>query len=145
MFIYSGYGYQPRIVEDVENIDQDLASSMEWALTEIRKIQQAARSGNPIIKPRWPVLLLRTPKGWHTIKTLRGEYIEGSFRSHQVPLPEAKHDPEELKLLQEWLGSYNVQEVLPGGEISESVLSVIPKVCPNRELLPRFQIPECGC
>ncbi|KAK7690629.1 hypothetical protein QCA50_005728 [Cerrena zonata] len=125
--LFVGYGYQPRIVDDIENIDQDLASSMEWALTEIRKIQHAARSGNPIVKPRWPVLLLRTPKGWHTIKTLHGEYIEGSFRSHQVPLPEAKHDPEELRLLQEWLGSYNVQEVLPGGELSESVLSIIPK------------------
>jgi len=58
----SGYGYQVRIVEDLENIDQDLAASIEWALDEIHKIQKAARSGKPIIKPRWPVLILRTPK-----------------------------------------------------------------------------------
>lgn len=58
----SGYGYQVRIVEDLDNIDQDLAASMEWALDEIHKIQKAARSGNPIVKPRWPVLILRTPK-----------------------------------------------------------------------------------
>ena len=62
MRIHSGYGYQVRIVEDTENIDQDLACSMEWALDEIHKIQKAARSGNPLVKPRWPVLILRTPK-----------------------------------------------------------------------------------
>ena len=60
--LFTGYGYQVRIVEDLENIDEDLAASMEWALSEIKKIQTAARSGNPIVKPRWPVLILRTPK-----------------------------------------------------------------------------------
>lgn len=60
--LFSGYGYQVRFVEDLENIDQDLAASMEWALAEIHKIQKAARSGNPIVKPRWPVLIMRTPK-----------------------------------------------------------------------------------
>lgn len=58
----SGYGYQVRFVEDLENIDQDMAASLEWALSEIKKIQGAARSGKPIEKPRWPVLILRTPK-----------------------------------------------------------------------------------
>ena len=60
--LFTGYGYQVRIVEDLGNIDQDLAASMEWALGEIREIQRAARSGDPITKPRWPVLILRTPK-----------------------------------------------------------------------------------
>jgi xylulose-5-phosphate/fructose-6-phosphate phosphoketolase len=60
--LFSGYGYQTRIVEDLADIDTDLNNSMEWALGEIRKIQKAARSGNPIVKPRWPVLILRTPK-----------------------------------------------------------------------------------
>jgi phosphoketolase len=60
--ISSGYGYQVRFVEDLENIDLDLAASMEWALAEIKKIQTAARKGTPIVKPRWPVLILRTPK-----------------------------------------------------------------------------------
>jgi xylulose-5-phosphate/fructose-6-phosphate phosphoketolase len=58
----SGYGYQVRLVDDLDNIDQNLAASIEWALGEIHKIQKAARSGRPIIKPRWPVLILRTPK-----------------------------------------------------------------------------------
>ena len=57
-----GYGYQVRFVEDLENIDADLAASVEWAIGEIRKIQIAARRNQPIVKPRWPVLILRTPK-----------------------------------------------------------------------------------
>lgn len=60
--LFTGYGYQARIVENLEHIDEDLAASMDWALGEIKKIQTAARSGNPIVKPRWPVLILRTPK-----------------------------------------------------------------------------------
>lgn len=60
--VYSGYGYQVRFVEDLDNIDLDLAASIEWAISEIHKIQKAARSGNPIVKPRWPVLILRTIK-----------------------------------------------------------------------------------
>ena len=60
--LFTGYGYQTRFVEDLEDIDADLGASMEWALREIRKIQDAARSGKPIMKPRWPVLIMRTPK-----------------------------------------------------------------------------------
>ena len=71
--LYTGYGYQVRVVEDLENIDEDMAASMEWALREIHRIQKAARSGKPIMKPRWPVLILRTPKGWGCPKKVHGE------------------------------------------------------------------------
>ncbi len=60
--LFTGYGYQVRLVEDLDDIDADLNASLEWAVQEIRSIQQAARSGKPIMKPRWPVLLMRTPK-----------------------------------------------------------------------------------
>lgn len=60
--LFSGYGYQVRIVENLNDIDTDLHCSMVWAVEEIRKIQKAARSGNPILKPRWPMLIMRTPK-----------------------------------------------------------------------------------
>ncbi|KAI0783687.1 XFP N-terminal domain-containing protein [Abortiporus biennis] len=127
--LFTGYGYQVRFVEDLENIDDDVAASLEWALDEIHKIQKAARSGNPLVKPRWPVLIMRTPKGWTGVKTLHGEYIEGSFRSHQVPLPEAKTDKEELELLNKWLGSYKPEELFgKDGVPSDKVLSIIPKV-----------------
>lgn len=60
--LFTGYGYQVLIVEDLENMDDDLYNGLEWAVAEIKKIQQAARSGNSIVKPRWPMLVLRSPK-----------------------------------------------------------------------------------
>jgi xylulose-5-phosphate/fructose-6-phosphate phosphoketolase len=60
--LFAGYGYQVRFVEDLPNIDRDLSASMAWAVREIRRIQKAARSGNAEVKPRWPVLIMRTPK-----------------------------------------------------------------------------------
>jgi xylulose-5-phosphate/fructose-6-phosphate phosphoketolase len=60
--LFSGYGYQVQIVKDMDNIDDQLQTALEWSVAEIKKIQQAARSGNPISKPRWPMLVLRTPK-----------------------------------------------------------------------------------
>jgi xylulose-5-phosphate/fructose-6-phosphate phosphoketolase len=60
--LFTGYGYQVRIVQDLNDIDTDLHCSMTWAVDEIHKIQHAARSGKPILKPRWPLLILRTPK-----------------------------------------------------------------------------------
>lgn len=60
--LFSGYGYQVRIVQDLDNIDDDLQDALQWAVAEIKKIQKAARSGEPIAKPRWPMLVLRTPK-----------------------------------------------------------------------------------
>ncbi|KAF7424227.1 hypothetical protein PC9H_009533 [Pleurotus ostreatus] len=126
--LFTGYGYQVRIVEDLENIDQDLAASMDWALGEIRTIQKAARSGNPIVKPRWPVLILRTPKGWFGPKAFHGELIEGSFHSHQVPLPNAKTSDEELSALHDWLSSYKPEELFTeSGVPVPEVLSIIPE------------------
>ncbi|THU99983.1 phosphoketolase [Dendrothele bispora CBS 962.96] len=131
--LFTGYGYQARIVDELEDIDNDLAASMEWALGEIKKIQTAARSGNPIVKPRWPVLILRTPKGWSGPKQFHGEYIEGSFHSHQVPLPNAKHDTEELQALQSWLTSYKPNELFDGSGVPvEDVLKIVPPEAAKR-------------
>ncbi|KAK0235877.1 phosphoketolase [Armillaria nabsnona] len=126
--LFIGYGYQVRIVSDIDNIDNDLAASMEWALAEIKKIQTAARTGNPIVKPRWPVIILRTPKGLAGPKSFHGELIEGSFHSHQVPLPNAKTSAEELAELQRWLKSYKPEELFTaeGSPVGE-ILSVIPE------------------
>lgn len=131
--LFTGYGYQVRVVEDLEDIDADLNSSMEWAVSEIRKIQKAARSGKPIMKPRWPVLVMRTPKGWSGPKTIHGEFVEGSFHSHQVPLPAAKSDEEELKALQSWLSSYKPQELFEdNGDVIDEIKSIIPKTPEKR-------------
>jgi len=131
--LFTGYGYQVRFVEDLANIDEDLAASMEWAIDEIHKIQKAARSGNPIVKPRWPVLIMRTPKGLSGPKSFKNELIEGSFHSHQVPLPNAKTSDEELAALQQWLSSYKPRELFnsegsqEGGPVEE-VLSIMPEI-----------------
>jgi xylulose-5-phosphate/fructose-6-phosphate phosphoketolase len=127
--LFSGYGYQVRFVEDLDDIDRDLAASMTWAVSEIRRIQKAAREGKPEVKPRWPVLIMRTPKGWSAPKTYKGQFIEGSFKSHQVPLPAANEDEEQLGLLQGWLESYKIHELIDveTGVPIEEVLSVIPE------------------
>ncbi len=126
--LFTGYGYQCRFVEDLENIDADMNASMEWALGEIHRIQKAARSGKPIMKPRWPVLILRTPKGWGAPKKVHGEFMEGSFKAHQVPLMAAKKDEDELKQLQSWLGSYKPKELFTKeGAPVEAISSIIPR------------------
>ena len=128
-YIYpSGYGYQVRIVSDVANIDNDLAASFDWALKEIRNIQSAARRGEPILKPRWPVIILRTPKGLSGPKSVHGEILEGSFRSHQVPLPLAKTSAEELDMLVHWLKSYKPNELFNGdGTPVDDIIKLIPE------------------
>ncbi|KXN83950.1 putative phosphoketolase [Leucoagaricus sp. SymC.cos] len=115
---FIGYGYQPYMVKDMENIDCNLAASLSWAISEIHKIQHAACSGNPIVKPCWPVILLCIP----------GNIIEGSFQSHQVPLPKAKSDERYLQLLDTWLKSYN-----PRGLFQEDALPVeaVQKLIPS--------------
>jgi len=126
--LFTGYGYQVRIVEELEHINVDLHDALEWSLAEIRKIQHAARSGNPIEKPRWPMIVLRTPKGWGGPKELDGKIIEGSFHSHQVPLPKAGTDDGQLTALKDWLNSYRINDLInKDGKPTDSVLSILPK------------------
>ncbi|KAI9644829.1 hypothetical protein NHQ30_006856 [Ciborinia camelliae] len=125
--LFAGYGYECQFVEDLSSIDQDMASRMEWALDEIRKIQKAARSGNPITKPRWPVIIMCTPKGWGGPKIVDGEFVEGSFHAHQVPLMAAKSNKSQLADLQKWLLSYKPAELFTkSGDIIDSVKKIIP-------------------
>jgi len=125
--LFTGYGYQPRFVENLSDIDADMSASVEWALQEIKKIQLAARSGHPVFKPQWPVLILRTPKGWGCPKIVHGDIVEGSYRSHQVPLPAAKTEHGELEQLQDWLQSYKFSELIDAtGNVTATVDSIIP-------------------
>lgn len=113
--MFTGYGYQVRIVgEHLDDIQQDMAVSMEWAIGEIQRIQRAAREHggkNRIYRPRWPMLILRSPKGWTGPKEAHGKAIEGTYHAHQVPLPKAKQDQEELDKLQEWLQAYHPKQL----------------------------------
>jgi xylulose-5-phosphate/fructose-6-phosphate phosphoketolase len=75
--LFAGYGYQVRFVEALQDIDKDLAASMTWAVAEIRKIQKAAREGSAIVKPRWPVLIMRTPKVRRSRLYMRAFWVAG--------------------------------------------------------------------
>ncbi|EHK96318.1 putative phosphoketolase [Glarea lozoyensis 74030] len=98
-----------------------------WALDEIHKIQKAARSGKPIMKPRWPVLIMRTPKGWSGPKIVDGEYVEGSFHAHQVPLMAAKSNKDQLADLQKWLLSYKPSDLFTElGSPVDAISNIIP-------------------
>uniref|UniRef100_A0A8H7MY69 Xylulose 5-phosphate/Fructose 6-phosphate phosphoketolase N-terminal domain-containing protein n=1 Tax=Bionectria ochroleuca TaxID=29856 RepID=A0A8H7MY69_BIOOC len=124
--LFSGYGYQVYIVEDIEDIDRELSNALEWAVCEIKTIQRAARGGKPIIKPRWPMLILRTPKGWTGPKKVDGDFIEGSFKSHQIPIPKPKENEGHLKLLQDWLSSYDAKQLIQDGKPIDTILNILP-------------------
>ena len=125
--LFHGYGYHPCIVAG-NDLNASLFAAMDWAYHLIRSIQKAARSDTPIAQPRWPVILLRSPKGMGGIKEINGERIEGSYRSHQVPAKDAKENPKALKLLEDWLHSYGPQELFDfEGHPDERILQVCPK------------------
>jgi len=125
--LFTGYGYQPRIVEH-HDLHADLFTSLDWALKEISLIQQAARNGQRIKKPKWPLLILRSLKGWTGIKEMDGIPIEGSYRSHQIPAKDLKTNPKHLQLVEQWLRSYHPDELFDvnGSPVAE-VLSNCPK------------------
>lgn len=108
--LFSGFGYRVHIVEATQG-DALLAQAMDDAYSEIRRIQQAARGGNPLVQPAWPMLILRSPKGWTGIKTHQGQQVEGSYRSHQIPAADLKGNPESLKAVEAWLRSYHPEEL----------------------------------
>jgi xylulose-5-phosphate/fructose-6-phosphate phosphoketolase len=108
--LFVGYGWKPRLVGG-SDLHSEMAAAMDWSLSEIRTIQTAARCGKAVTSPKWPMLVLRSPKGWTGVKELDGEPVEGSFRAHQVPVPDAKENPAHLKLVEDWLRSYRPEEL----------------------------------
>ena len=112
--LFRGYGYEPYFVEgeDIDGMHQALAATLEHCVSEIRRIQDEAR-GSPaeIERPRWPMVILRSPKGWTGPKEVDGHAVEGSWRSHQVPLAGVHENPAHLAQLEEWLRSYHAEEL----------------------------------
>ncbi|MCZ2149290.1 MAG: phosphoketolase family protein [Bryobacterales bacterium] len=111
--LLGGYGYQPYYVEGDEPfaVHQQLAITLETVIHEIRAIQADARNGGAPARPRWPMIVLQTPKGWTGPKEVDGKPVEGTFRSHQVPLADAIHHPERLAMLEKWMKSYRPEEL----------------------------------
>lgn len=125
--LFKGYGYQPCIVSG-DDLDASLFAALDWAYRQIRIIQKAARSGNPITCPRWPVILLRSLKGMGGVKELDGEPIEGTYRSHQVPVKDAKANPKHLEILEAWLRSYKPEELFDqNGKPIDTIKKMAPK------------------
>ena len=111
--LFVGYGYKPYFVEgdDPETMHQLMASTLETVLAEIQAIQLDARANGFTHRPQFPMIILRSPKGWTGPKVVDGLPTEISFRSHQVPLAELATKPEHLKILEDWLRSYRPQEL----------------------------------
>ena len=128
--LFEGYGYKPHVLEgdDPADMHRRMAEVMDAMYGEIRAIQQHARSRKDASRPRWPMLILRTPKGWTGPKMVDGKQIEGTWRAHQVPLEEVRSNPEHLKLLEEWLRSYKPEELFDdNGCIREEISAVAPR------------------
>jgi xylulose-5-phosphate/fructose-6-phosphate phosphoketolase len=128
--LFKGYGWTPYFVEgsDPEVMHQRMAAVMEHCVTEIRKIQQEARAGGNPERPRWPMIVLRSPKGWTGPKEVDGHKVEGFWRAHQVPLSGMKENPAHLKQLEEWLRSYKPEELFDeNGRLIPELKELAPK------------------
>jgi len=111
--LFIGYGYKPHFVEgdDPATMQQLMAATMDAVLDEIKTIQEEARRNGFKRRPQWPMIVLRTPKGWTGPKMVDGKPTENSYRSHQVPLADIANKPEHLRQLEEWMRSYNPEEL----------------------------------
>jgi xylulose-5-phosphate/fructose-6-phosphate phosphoketolase len=115
--LFEGYGHRPIVVtggfdgEPAEPVHERFAAALDEALDEIEQIQQGAREGEDGGRPRWPMIVLRTPKGWTGPRELDGVQVEDSWRSHQVPMADVRDDPDHLRVLEKWLKSYRPQEL----------------------------------
>jgi xylulose-5-phosphate/fructose-6-phosphate phosphoketolase len=111
--LFRGYGWEPVVVEgeDPAEMHQKMATALEQCIEQIHAIQQEARRTNCASRPRWPMIILRTPKGWTGPKEVEGHKVEGFWRAHQVPILDVKTIPAHLQLLEEWMRSYKPEEL----------------------------------
>ena len=111
--LFKGYGYTPLFVEgsDAPTMHQAMAATLDHCVETIRTAQQEARSSGVATRPRWPMIVLRSPKGWTAPREVDGRQVEGLWRSHQVPLAGVKKNPAHLKLLEQWMHSYKPEEL----------------------------------
>ncbi|MGW6746276.1 phosphoketolase family protein [Streptomyces sp. NPDC055025] len=125
-----GYGHEPLHVggDDPDTVHRAMAAAMDSALDRIALIQHTAREEGATERPRWPVIVMRTPKGWTGPVTVDGLPVEGTWRSHQVPLPAVRENPEHLRQLEAWLRSYRPQELFDDrGRPWARVLDCVPE------------------
>ena len=128
--LFLGHGYETYFVEgdDPLTVHEQMASTLDAAYEKIRNIQQAARTTGVPYPFLWPMIILRTPKGWTGPKAWKGVPIEGTFRAHQVPLTGVREDPEKLKLVEEWMHSYQPEKLFDEhGKLIPELATLAPK------------------
>jgi xylulose-5-phosphate/fructose-6-phosphate phosphoketolase len=128
--LFVGYGYQPYFVEGSEHdsMPQAMAATLDRCVEDIKAIQQEARSSGVARFSRWPMIILRSPKGWTAPGGVGGHKLEGFWRAHQVPITDVAKDPSHLKLLEEWMRSYKPEELF------DETGTLLPEL---RELSPK--------
>ncbi len=128
--LFLGYGYQPHFVEgsDPETMHRLMAKTLDDVISEIQSIQHHARNTGDVTRPRWPMIILRSPKGWTGPKEVDGKKTEDSWRSHQVPFSDMSTNKKHLKLLEDWLKSYQPEEVFDAqGKLIPRLAALAPK------------------
>ena len=127
--LFRGYGYTPHLVEgdEPEAMHQQMAATLDTVVADIQRIQRDARANGFKERPSWPMIILRSPKGWTGPKVVDGKPTEGTFRSHQVPMGEMSH-PGHVKILEKWLKSYRPQELFDKtGKLRPELAELAPK------------------
>ncbi len=125
-----GNGYQPYFVEGDEPLPMHrlMAQTLDTVMAEIRGIQARARAEADTSRPRWPMIVLATPKGWTGPKMVDGLRVEGTFRAHQVPLAQVRSNPQHLRLLEQWLRSYRPEELFDAdGRLRPELAALAPR------------------
>jgi xylulose-5-phosphate/fructose-6-phosphate phosphoketolase len=128
--LFRGYGYTPYFVEgsDPDEVHQLMAATLDTIVAEIKLIQTEARTNGFTMRPRWPMIVLRTPKGWTGPREVDGLPIEGTWRAHQVPLAELAAKPQHLKMLEAWMRSYRPDELFDeSGRLVAELAELTPR------------------
>jgi xylulose-5-phosphate/fructose-6-phosphate phosphoketolase len=128
--LFIGYGWTPYFVEgsDPMSMHQAMAATLEKCVDEIRSYQKKARESGKAFRPFWPMIVLRSPKGWTGPRKVDDHYLEGFWRAHQIPLPDVASSKEHLKLLEDWMRSYNPEKYFDdNGKLIKELSKVAPE------------------
>ena len=128
--LMEGYGWTPYIVagSNLQEMHQAMAGTVEKCVQAILQHRKAAREEGKVYRPRWPMIILRSPKGWTAPRKVEGHYLEGFFRAHQVPLPKVHADDEQFKLLEKWMRSYEPEKLFTeSGKLVPELKELPPK------------------
>ena len=128
--LFVGYGYTPYFVEgsDSQTMHQAMAATLEHSILEIRKVQAEARRTGKAMRPRWPMIVLRSPKGWTAPRQVDEHYLEGFWRAHQIPITDVATNSGHLKILENWMRSYKPEELFDqAGLLVPELKALAPK------------------